>query len=696
LSGGAVNSTALVYSSPFVVTAPITINARVLVGSTWSALAAGVFTPTTSNTAPAVRAVGPITANLGAAITVGARVTDDGLPADTLSLQWSLVSGPGTAIFGSPDASSSTVSFSEVGSYVLRLTVSDGEQTGASDVPVFVYPQPPAILLESFTLMNADTGTPLAGFEAIMDGAVVDLATLPTRRLNIRANTNPSTVGSVRFALNTTSNYRTETVPPYALAGDTEGAYNPWTPALGDYTLKGTPYSGGSATGAVGTPLTVHFQVIDSVQASDATAPSVPTGLSADNTTASGFTLHWAASTDDVGVSGYEVFRDGTSAGTATATSKSLTGLAPSTTYAITVRARDAAGNWSAPSAPLDVTTSSAPPFGVDSVTLIDADTDEPVPGFETIPDGAVLDYATLPTTHLNFRANTSPAVIGSVRFALDANANFRTESTAPYAFAGDSAGNFNVWTPAVGGYTLSVTPYSGSGATGAAGAALTLHFQVTNGAPADSVAPSVPANVAADTLASTSFRLTWSASTDDAGVTGYEVFRDGVSAGTANGTSKTITGLAADTTYAMTVRARDAAGNWSAQSSPLNVHTAPPPPTMTVQSFSLIDADTDQPVPGFETIANGAAIARSSLPTARLNVRVNPSPATVGSVTIKLDSKTVTESVAPYAFFGDSGGDYKSGTIADGAHVVTAKPYSGANASGTAGTALTVSFTIE
>jgi glucuronoarabinoxylan endo-1,4-beta-xylanase len=90
----------------------------------------------------------------------------------------------------------------------------------------------------------------------------------------------------------------------------------------------------------------------------DTQAPSVPSGLASASVTTSSFTLRWNASTDNTGVTGYEVFRGGTSIGTTTtATSFNVTGLAPATAYAMRVRARDAAGNWSAQSTALTVTT---------------------------------------------------------------------------------------------------------------------------------------------------------------------------------------------------------------------------------------------------------------------------------------------------------------------------------------------------
>lgn len=91
---------------------------------------------------------------------------------------------------------------------------------------------------------------------------------------------------------------------------------------------------------------------------SDVTAPTVPTGLSASSITASGFTVSWAASTDAVGVTGYRVLLDGVQYALPTGTSQVVTGRTASVTYGVTVQARDAAGNWSAESAELEVTTS--------------------------------------------------------------------------------------------------------------------------------------------------------------------------------------------------------------------------------------------------------------------------------------------------------------------------------------------------
>lgn len=91
--------------------------------------------------------------------------------------------------------------------------------------------------------------------------------------------------------------------------------------------------------------------------APDTTVPSVPTGLTATTLSSSQITLTWKASTDNVGVAGYRVFRNGTQVAIVTSTQFQNNGLAASTTYTFTAQAYDAAGNSSAASAAASATT---------------------------------------------------------------------------------------------------------------------------------------------------------------------------------------------------------------------------------------------------------------------------------------------------------------------------------------------------
>ncbi|MEV6851323.1 DUF4832 domain-containing protein [Actinoplanes sp. NPDC051411] len=97
------------------------------------------------------------------------------------------------------------------------------------------------------------------------------------------------------------------------------------------------------------------------VGCTDCSPPTAPTGLAVTGTTATSIALSWHAATDNVGVTGYQVFRGGTQIGTTSSPSYTDAGLA-SGSYSYSVRARDAAGNVSAPSA---VVTASTAPVGL-------------------------------------------------------------------------------------------------------------------------------------------------------------------------------------------------------------------------------------------------------------------------------------------------------------------------------------------
>lgn len=123
-------------------------------------------------------------------------------------------------------------------------------------------------------------------------------------------------------------------------------------------------------------------------------------------------------------------------------------------------------------------------------------------------------------------------------------------------------------------------------GATSATGTAqATLVWTVT----ADNTAPSIPTGLVAGNLALTSFRLSWTASTDNVAVASYQIFKGGVSVGSTANTYFDVTGLTAGTTYSFTVVAKDGVPNSSAASSALSVtiSTDTVSPT-TVTNFAL------------------------------------------------------------------------------------------------------------
>ncbi len=89
-----------------------------------------------------------------------------------------------------------------------------------------------------------------------------------------------------------------------------------------------------------------------------------------------------------------------------------------------------------------------------------------------------------------------------------------------------------------------------------------------------DTQAPTAPTNLVSTGKTSGSVSLSWGASTDNVGVTGYNVYNGSSLATTVSGTSATVSGLSADTAYTFTVKAKDAANNLSTASNSVNVTT--------------------------------------------------------------------------------------------------------------------------
>src|SRR5207253_1352182 len=103
--------------------------------------------------------------------------------------------------------------------------------------------------------------------------------------------------------------------------------------------------------------LSAQSSVVSATTQADTQAPSTPANLAATVVSASQIDLTWSAATDNVAVTGYRVYRDGALVTSPVGASVSITGLSASVPYSFTVAAFDAAGNVSAPSAPLSVTT---------------------------------------------------------------------------------------------------------------------------------------------------------------------------------------------------------------------------------------------------------------------------------------------------------------------------------------------------
>jgi len=117
--------------------------------------------------------------------------------------------------------------------------------------------------------------------------------------------------------------------------------------------------------------------------------------------------------------------------------------------------------------------------MSVTSFTLINADTNRPVSGFEQVKGHVTVNLTRIGTGNLNVVAHVTGRV-GSVIFFLNGHAKRQAENTAPFAMAGDIEGDFNAWKPKPGTYAITAMPFSGRNASGRRGKEITLRLKIT------------------------------------------------------------------------------------------------------------------------------------------------------------------------------------------------------------------------
>ena len=317
----------------------------------------------------------------------------------------------------------------------------------------------------------------------------------------------------------------------------------------------------------------------------DDQAPEAPANLSLLSKTASTVILSWTASADNVGVTGYDIYRDGIRVGSSASTGYTDTGLEPERTYSYYVEAYDIVRNRSERSNSLDVTT--------------EPDTQAP-----TAPKNLVVATKSPSSISLSWTGSSDNVKVAGYEICRNG---------AKIAVADGTSHTDSGLAP--GTYTYTVRAFDSSG----------NFSEASNQVAFDNQAPTAPElMVSSKTAASVSLR--WTASADNVGVTGYELYRNGVKIKTLTATSYNDTGLTPDTAYTYIVKAYDAAGNISDESNALQVDTVidTQPPTVpanlraaskTGKSVTLEwNASTDNvSVSGYEIYRDGIKIGDST-----------------------------------------------------------------------------------
>ncbi|WP_020530146.1 PQQ-dependent sugar dehydrogenase [Flexithrix dorotheae] len=152
-----------------------------------------------------------------------------------VSFNWTQESGPGLATLTGKNASTLIVGSLIEGVYKFRLTVKDDENVSAFDEMLVTVKSSPSggEVIQSLTLINTINNQPVSGYDPIATNAVINLQTLPSQNISIRANTARS-VGSIKFNLSGfnggLNHTQIESNAPYALFGDNAGNFHPWLP----------------------------------------------------------------------------------------------------------------------------------------------------------------------------------------------------------------------------------------------------------------------------------------------------------------------------------------------------------------------------------------------------------------------------------------------------------------------------------
>jgi chitodextrinase len=309
----------------------------------------------------------------------------------------------------------------------------------------------------------------------------------------------------------------------------------------------------------------IGMDIVAASDVADTSAPTRPANLAATPVSQSQINLAWTASTDNVGVAGYTVFRNGSQVGTTASTSYSDSGLAASTTYTYTVDAFDAAGLHSARS------------FSTSATTLSGSSGDTQAPSVSiTLPTNGSTVTA---TTTVSATASDNVGVVG-VQFLLDGMNLGSEDTTSPYSVS------WNTVTATNGSHTVSARARDAAGRTTTSSVSVTVDNQAPVG--------TVVVNGGAAATDSTAVTLTLSATDALSSVTQMRFSNSNSFYSTAEAYAPTkawtlTTGEGTKTVY---VRYKDAVGNWSSGFSTTIVLDTTAP-TISAVSSSNISANS-------------------------------------------------------------------------------------------------------
>lgn len=193
--------------------------------------------------------------------------------------------------------------------------------------------------------------------------------------------------------------------------------------------------------------------------------------------------------------------------------------------------------------------------------------------GRTTILNSPCFDLSGASSPQASFHYQMTGNAVGTIR--LEARLDSETTWTEIWSQNGDQGADWieaTVDLAAYAGNTMQLR-YRATTADSWQGDIAIDAFGIT-ATTADTQAPTDPTDLASTAITDTTIDLSWTASTDNVGVTAYDVFEGTTNLGEVTGTTSQVTGLTAGTDYSFRVRAKDAAGNVSGFSNTLDVST--------------------------------------------------------------------------------------------------------------------------
>lgn len=275
------------------------------------------------------------------------------------------------------------------------------------------------------------------------------------------------------------------------------------------------------------------------VKTVDTTSPSVPSEVTVGNITHNSAEVTWQESTDNVGVTGYNIYLNNKLVNTSPVTELrcELTALEAETEYQVKVEALDEAGNTSV-SDPISFTTKTAP------------DNEAP-----TAPGGVAVSSITDNSAVVSWTASTDNVGVAGYNIYLNDNKiNALPVTELQFQLTGLAAETE---------YQVRIEAVDGAGNTSSSGS---ISFATEALQTSDNEAPTVPSGVAVSGITESTAVVSWTESTDNVGVAGYNIYLNDnkVNALPITELKFQLTGLTAETEYQVKVEALDEAGNSS------------------------------------------------------------------------------------------------------------------------------------